>query len=100
MPSAPPLSLGAQDVDAPVEDAPVQRDVVLLVLEPEDRLAQLVVGERRRIGVRRVLAVVRRVARPLEDRPLERSRGLQLEGSGGYLTAQAGDTPGGRVADA
>ena len=73
MPSAAPLPLGAQDVDPPVEYAPVQGDVVLLVLELEDRPAQLVVGERRRIGGRRVLAVVRRVARALEVRPLERA---------------------------
>ena len=62
--------------------------------------SQLVVGERRRIHGRHVPVVVRQVARALEDRPLERSRGLQLEGSGGYLTAQAGDTLAAQVVDA
>ena len=44
--------LGAQDVDLPVQQAPLIRDLVLLTREVVDELLQVVVGQRGEIGQR------------------------------------------------
>ena len=77
-PAAAPLPLRVEDVDAAVEHAPTQRDVVFLPLQLEDLLAQLVVGERGEVGLGIVVVVGQR-AGALEDRPLERRRRRDLE---------------------
>ena len=78
--------LGADDVDLAVHHAPVQRDVVLLVLEPrgsQPRAPRRPCSARSGSGVE--LGVVRHVARALVDRALERRRRLRLEASVGDL---------------
>src|SRR4029079_8827669 len=82
---APALALCPEDVDPTVEDTTMEGDVVLLVLEREDRLAQRVVRHRGEIRCRRVVLVTGRVARPLEDRALECRRRVQGKRPGGDL---------------
>ena len=74
-------TLGSEDVDAPVEHAPPERDVVLLALELEDLLAELVVRQRREVRVGDSV-IDGQLARALEDRALERVGCVQLERAG------------------
>jgi hypothetical protein len=72
------LPLRTEDVDPPVQDAAVERDVVLLALQLEDQSAELVGGQGR--DVRKLLVVLLgRIASALEDRALERGRRRKVE---------------------
>jgi len=51
--------LGAQDVDLPVQQTPLVRDLVLLARQVVDELLEVVVGELAEIGQRFQLAAFR-----------------------------------------
>ncbi len=54
-----------------MDHPPLERDVVLLVLELSDHEAQLIVRDHAQVGHRLDLVLVRQVSRALEDRTLE-----------------------------